>query len=183
MARPAVHVTFSPTGPSRPAVAVRLPQTLARTLEAARTPGRFGICDQGALRSRLAKIKTKKVHALASRPPAGTATSGHPSFGGRRAALASEFRSAYHLPSARAGTLMIGGPRVLGSLTLRTQKSRIKSKVFTKQPIVGSASTPGALWQHVRANPSVNRTRYGRPPWPGRRYAVHFRQPGQAVLP
>ena len=32
-------------------------------------------------------------------------------------------------------------------------------------------------------NPSVNRTRYGRPAWPGRRYAVHFRQPGQAVLP
>jgi len=32
-------------------------------------------------------------------------------------------------------------------------------------------------------NPSFNRTRYGRPPWPGRRYAVHFRQPGQGVLP
>ena len=32
-------------------------------------------------------------------------------------------------------------------------------------------------------NLSVNRTRYGRPPWPGWRYAVHFRQPGQGVLP
>jgi hypothetical protein len=32
-------------------------------------------------------------------------------------------------------------------------------------------------------NNSFNRTRYGRPPWPGRRYAVHFRQPGQGVLP
>ena len=39
--------------------------------------------------------------------------------------------------------------------------------------------TPGA----VLPNPSVNRTRYGRPAWPGRRYPVHFRQPGQAVLP
>jgi hypothetical protein len=28
-----------------------------------------------------------------------------------------------------------------------------------------------------------NRTRYGRPAWPGQRHAVHFRQPGQAVLP
>jgi len=32
-------------------------------------------------------------------------------------------------------------------------------------------------------NPSFNRTRYGRPPWPGWRYAVHFRQPGQGVPP
>ena len=35
----------------------------------------------------------------------------------------------------------------------------------------------------ARPNPSFNRTRYGRPPWPGRRYALHFRQPGQGVLP
>jgi len=35
----------------------------------------------------------------------------------------------------------------------------------------------------VLPNPSFNRTRYGRPPWPGRRYAVHFRQPGQGVPP
>ena len=37
--------------------------------------------------------------------------------------------------------------------------------------------------REVRPNPSFNRTRGGRPPWPGRRYAVHFRQPGQGVLP
>jgi hypothetical protein len=34
-----------------------------------------------------------------------------------------------------------------------------------------------------RPNPSLNRTRYGRPPWPGLRYAVHFLSPGQGVLP
>ena len=34
-----------------------------------------------------------------------------------------------------------------------------KPKVFTKQPFVGSASTPGALWRQVRANPSLKRTR------------------------
>ena len=32
-------------------------------------------------------------------------------------------------------------------------------------------------------NPSLNLTRYGRPAWPGWRHSVHFRQPGQAVLP
>ena len=32
-------------------------------------------------------------------------------------------------------------------------------------------------------NPSFNRTHHGRSAWPGRRYAVHFRQPGQAALP
>ena len=32
-------------------------------------------------------------------------------------------------------------------------------------------------------NPSLNRTRHGRPARPGRRHSVYFRQPGQAVLP
>jgi hypothetical protein len=32
-------------------------------------------------------------------------------------------------------------------------------------------------------NPSVNRRANGMPPSPGRRYAVHFRQPGLGVLP
>ena len=35
----------------------------------------------------------------------------------------------------------------------------------------------------IQPNPALELTRYGRPAWPGRRYAVHFRQPGQAVLP
>jgi hypothetical protein len=35
----------------------------------------------------------------------------------------------------------------------------------------------------VRPNPSLNRTRYGSPAWPGRLYTVHSRQPGQAALP
>jgi hypothetical protein len=43
-------------------------------------------------------------------------------------------------------------------------------------------SRPGGL-PPARPNPSFNRTRYGMPPWPGRRYAVHCRQPGQGVLP
>jgi len=47
------------------------------------------------------------------------------------------------------------------------------------------SSTPSPAGQRMKLmpNPSFNRTRYGRPPWPGWRYAVHFRQPGQGVLP
>jgi hypothetical protein len=35
----------------------------------------------------------------------------------------------------------------------------------------------------VRPNPSLKGSANGRPPGPGRRYAVHFRQPGPGVLP
>ena len=35
----------------------------------------------------------------------------------------------------------------------------------------------------VMPNPSLKRSANGRPPGPGRRYAVHFRQPGPGVLP
>jgi hypothetical protein len=36
----------------------------------------------------------------------------------------------------------------------------------------------------VRPNPSLNhRTRYGGLSWPGLRYTVHFRSPGQAIPP
>ena len=35
----------------------------------------------------------------------------------------------------------------------------------------------------ARPNPSLKRSANGRPPGPGRRYAVHFRQPGPGVLP
>jgi hypothetical protein len=32
-------------------------------------------------------------------------------------------------------------------------------------------------------NPSLNRSTNGMPPAPGRRYTVHFRQPGAGVMP
>jgi hypothetical protein len=37
--------------------------------------------------------------------------------------------------------------------------------------------------RRVRPNPSLKGSANGRPPGPGRRYAVHFRQPGPGVLP
>ena len=45
------------------------------------------------------------------------------------------------------------------------------------------ARAPCALPPAGGPNPSVKRTLSGMPPGPGRRYAVHFRQPGPGVMP
>jgi hypothetical protein len=45
-----------------------------------------------------------------------------------------------------------------------------------------SATTLVAL-RAAGPNPSLKRSANGRPPGPGRRYTVHFRQPGPAALP
>ncbi|CAD5374028.1 hypothetical protein RA210_U460009 [Rubrivivax sp. A210] len=37
--------------------------------------------------------------------------------------------------------------------------------------------------QRMRSNPSLKRSANGRPPSPGRWYAVHFHRPGIGVLP
>ena len=50
------------------------------------------------------------------------------------------------------------------------------------QPVVQQAALAECRAQCTH-NPSLNLTRYGRPAWPGWRHSVHFRQPGQAVLP
>jgi hypothetical protein len=50
----------------------------------------------------------------------------------------------------------------------------------------GLPCAPWAPWALLRAagpNPSLKRSANGRPPGPGRRYTVHFRQPGPAALP
>jgi hypothetical protein len=48
---------------------------------------------------------------------------------------------------------------------------------------VPANKTPRLTVCEVRPNPSFKRRANGKPPGPGRRYAVHFRQPGPGVLP
>ena len=68
------------------------------------------------------------------------------------------------------------------ALAIREQRGR-KQRLQTRAAFSGRWHGDLRCQAAQRSNPSVNRTRYGRPAWPGRRYAVHFRQPGQAVLP
>ena len=54
-----------------------------------------------------------------------------------------------------------------------------------QRPILQTASTCARQCQRgpARPNLSFKRSANGRPPAPGRRYAVHFRHPGAGVLP
>ena len=51
-------------------------------------------------------------------------------------------------------------------------------------PPSSSTSAMQQLWcARLLPNPSLKRSANGRPPGPGRRYVVHFRQPGPGTLP
>ena len=58
-------------------------------------------------------------------------------------------------------------------LPARFGAARIQAMNFKR----GSGASP------VRPNPSLKRSANGRPPGPGRWYAVHFHRPGPGVLP
>ena len=79
-----------------------------------------------------------------------------------------------------------------------TSRAQVEVQVVSQHGLCRSGGAHGCMFKSSRGgwlragrcpstnaspNQSVNRTRYGRPAWPGRRYTVHFRQPGQAVLP
>ena len=55
------------------------------------------------------------------------------------------------------------------------------------EPLPPCATRPGMSFSSsstpVRPNPSLKRSANGRPPGPGRWYAVHFHRPGPGVLP
>jgi hypothetical protein len=86
----------------------------------------------------------------------------------------------------RAVSLLGRGP---GGRAFRPGRAR----VFARQdplsvPATRREHVPSVIMMFIgrhrlRPNPSLNRTRHGMPARPGRRYAVHFRQPGLAVMP
>ena len=70
----------------------------------------------------------------------------------------------------------------------RTLQDSVNSPSWRQQPIAirhgrQLQGGPHTGVNTVVPNMSLNRTRYGRPPWPGLRYAVHCLSPGQGVLP
>jgi hypothetical protein len=78
------------------------------------------------------------------------------------------------LPAARFGGVN-SQPAALVALRARSGLLRVAPRRLRQSFARAAAKT--------RPNHSLNRTRYGRPPWPGLRYAVHFLSPGQGVLP
>jgi hypothetical protein len=79
------------------------------------------------------------------------------------------------LKPLRSNVLVAHGPRGgWSSSALRLQTSIQVSWPFHWVALTPSAATP---------NPSFNRRANGRPPSPGRWYAVHFHRPGLGVLP
>ena len=80
-------------------------------------------------------------------------------------------------------TAVCFGPSSIGAPSVRW--CRPKHPASAAVALGGHSSFVREITQSVPAgpNPSLNRTCHGRPAWPGRRYAVHFRQPGQGVLP
>jgi hypothetical protein len=67
--------------------------------------------------------------------------------------------------------------------TLRSLRARVHTSVGTTTVVKPEDSVVKLLSGAMRPNPSLKRSANGRPPSPGRRYAVHFRQPGLGALP
>ena len=74
------------------------------------------------------------------------------------------------LPAESAGVV----PALTGQLKSWCSRAVSSGKLAARLP----PGAPPAL-----PNPSFKRSANGRPPGPGRRYPVHFRQPGPGVLP
>jgi hypothetical protein len=79
--------------------------------------------------------------------------------------------------NARGAMQVLGGCRRRGVPRLLLLQRRVASK------IAGTKTQPARQHCARMPNPSLNRSTNGRPPGPGRWYAVHFHRPGPGVLP
>ena len=70
-----------------------------------------------------------------------------------------------------------------GKMTTTSQVAHTVSRFGSRVKVVFGTSKEGSPLRAVLPNPSLEARPNGRPPGPGRRYAVHFRQPGPGVLP
>ena len=68
-------------------------------------------------------------------------------------------------------------------MTVTTQVARTRSRFGNRIKVAFGTRKEGSPQPAVLPNPSLEARPNGRPPGPGRRYAVHFRQPGPGVLP
>jgi hypothetical protein len=86
--------------------------------------------------------------------------------------------------SAAAGTTAASPSRVIGrKMTVTTEVARAGSRFGNRVKVVFGACKASWRSRAVLPNPSLKRSANGRPPAPGRWYAVHFHRPGAGVLP
>ena len=205
MARPAVHGTFSQPGPSRPAAAVRLARTICRTkcvhagnasLHVATSA--HGKRDMVAGRGNL-ESKDSKNNPVCAPDGQVEKTSGSQSIRLPVSALsisqsghrATQAVGASHRSSFKSAPLSSIAPRLASrwtvALTAAAEYRPCSAVSRDGDASVARHEQSTRLFcrqMRARHNPSLNhRTRYGGLSWPGLRYAVHFRSPGQAIPP
>ena len=195
MARSAVPCTFSQTGPSPPSVAVRLAPTLDGRKTSIRAAARSTGTDRGnSAAAQLAQLASEAcdieftvvlelapASALTRKVFCSRARFGKSVFS-NRSLLSHSLRAAQGSVFHSKRFLAWSCGRLLGFIaeSTKTKHNAGKAKV-THQ---------GSYGLHLRAfthllppNLSLKRTLHSRRAWPGPRYPVHFRKPGQAHLP
>ena len=101
----------------------------------------------------------------------------------RGAGFVSQFLGPAAVRSAPALFSLVCGGRQIRGGPAWSARSGLHLFFFTEVSYP-SCTLPDFPFPHtVLPNPSLEARPNGRPPGPGRRYAVHFRQPGPGVLP
>ena len=204
MARAEVRGTLSQPGPRRPASAGRLARTLGAEMSALHCSSRISawrrglnsheaiaplrlICRVRCIGKPAAELRIQGLQIQAPRPSR-VATKDKNS----TRQVGAEFRvgsfgtqsvlGAVAISSTIAQHTRSGGLQPLVGAAAGNMRRALKSAV--PQRLAGRQLRPRPYSEKPSApNPSLNRTSYGRPPWPGLRYAVHYLSPGQGVLP
>ena len=99
------------------------------------------------------------------------------------AGFVSQFLKPTAVRSAAASFCLVRGGRQRRGASAWPARSGLLLIWFTKVNNTSGTLRTLPLPPTVMPNPSLEARPNGRPPGPGRRYAVHFRQPGPGVLP
>ena len=185
-----VRGTFSPPGRWRPTVGYRLPRTLGLTRNTwlALAAPRTATCSPvliGGPASAAHGMGAEAPSSVRSKSPgeAGRVKSPSKSSASREplAALDARFQSQFVGPPPRGAVWLRPAWLVAAGIPL----PRPSAPEFAPSAVLWPArwSTRAASPSPVRPNPSLKGSANGRPPGPGRRYAVHCLRPGPGVLP
>jgi hypothetical protein len=180
--------TFSPARAWRRAVVSRLPQTLGRIAKPHHAPSTATLPElrPAARLQQLARVKllstgADKVQILwLELPPIWPSLplGHHPT----RATIAGTFCS-FRLGRPDPPSCCFQHREVHIHQSLQTPRLGSEVRISHHQAVSRSTSEAHIAGRQMRPNHSVNRRANGTSPGPGRRYVVHFRQPGPGAAP